>query len=275
MPVQKWQLGLGAGVLALGVAGAIGYTALNSKPAPAPAPPPMAAATPAPAPAPVKIAPTDDDPVAEFAATTDAMVVTTSSAAYLAPNINAPQFYPLKVGTPIQGSEKSTDGKWLLALTADGQAAFIPTSTLGPYDPSAPTPAAPTDASASAGTGAPAVAALPSVASNVIDSISGKAKVIDTATLMVGVQRVSLAGIDGATGDDAKRLQELIDSKGGNVDCHRQTAKYVCQLAGVGDIARAALYNGAARPASNASDDYRQQADDAKAAHRGLWANKS
>ena len=172
MPVQKWQLGAGAGVLVLAVAGGVGYTVLN-KPAPAPAPAPVVAAAPAaaPAPAPANLAPTDNDPVAEFAATTDAAVVTTATAAYLAPNLNAPQFYPLKVGTPIQGSEKSTDGKWLLALTADGQAAFIPMSALGPYDPSAPAPAT---ATASPGSNAAAnqPAPLPSATVNAIDALS-------------------------------------------------------------------------------------------------------
>ena len=272
MPVQKWQLGAGAGVLVLAVAGGVGYTVLN-KPAPAPAPAPVVAAAPAaaPAPAPVNLAPTDNDPVAEFAATTDAAVVTTATAAYLAPNLNAPQFYPLKVGTPIQGSEKSTDGKWLLALTADGQAAFIPMSALGPYDPSAPAPAT---ATASPGSNAAAnqPAALPSATVNAIDALSGKAKVVDTATLMVGVQQVSLAGISGEGGDAARQLQDLIDSKGGNVDCKRQAGKYVCSENGIGDIARAVLYNGSARPAADASDDYRKQADDAKAARRGVWA---
>jgi len=272
MPVQKWQLGAGAGVLVLAVAGGVGYTVLN-KPAPAPAPVVAAAPAAAPAPAPVNLAPTDNDPVAEFAATTDAAVVTTATAAYLAPNLNAPQFYPLKVGTPIQGSEKSTDGKWLLALTADGQAAFIPMSALGPYDPSAPAPAPATDAANPApNAGASSPAALPSAAANAIDALSGKAKVIDTATLTVGVQQVSLAGISGEGGDAARQLQDLIDSKGGNVDCKRQAGKYVCSENGIGDIARAVLYNGSARPAADASDDYRKQADDAKAARRGVWA---
>ena len=237
MQAKKLYIGLGVGAMVLAAAGGVGYTMYSPTPAPAPQAP-----TTTPASAEVKVAAPPEVPAVEFAATTEAAVVKATTAAYLAPNPDAPQFYPLQVGTKIQGSEKSTDGKWLLALTADGQAAFIPTKDLEPY--SAPLP----------------------------ETVSGAAQVVDTATLVIGGQQISQASVTGEAGTYAQQLQELIDAKGHKLNCKRQTTAYVCDLHGIGDIARMALFNGAARPAPDASEDYRQQADAAKAAHKGIWA---
>jgi hypothetical protein len=168
-------------------------------------------------------------------------MVTSSSAAYAAPSPDAPKFYPISVGTPIQTIEKSQDGKWKVALTVDGQAVFLPAADLGPYKQSLP------------------------------DDVRGRVKVIDTATLVVGSQQLALFGVTGETGNYAQQLQALIDSKGGTVSCQRQAGKYICDLPDVGDIARAALYNGAARPGPDAGEDYREQVIAAQTAHRGVW----
>ena len=58
----------------------------------------------------------------------------------------------------------------------------------------------------------------------------------------------------------ATQLQSLIDAQGPSVPCGLQRQAYVCLLPTKLDIARTALFNGAAEPSADASDDYRQQA---------------
>jgi hypothetical protein len=139
-----------------------------------------------------------------------------------------------------------------VATTEDGQAAYLPAADLGPYDPSrAPAPDMPTH-------------------------LAGPATVIDTATLMVDGQKVPLAGVVGETGDYVTHLQQMIDAQGPSVQCDAQGSDqqglaYVCILPSGIDIGRAGLFNGGADLAPDASADYQQQADAAKAARRGIW----
>ena len=243
MSAKLGYLAIGAGAVGLGIAGAVAFlmprSASVSTPTAhvaAPAPPVQASASGAPPPrSPANV------PATEFEEAAAILVVASSSAAYVAPSGDAPQLYPLKVGTPIQAIEKSKDNKWQVALTEDGKAVFVPTADLGPYSPPLP------------------------------DDVRGQAKVIDTATLVVGIQKLALAGVTGEGGDYAQQLQALINAKGGTLHCQRQASKYTCDLPGVGDIARVALFNGAARPGPDARDDYRQQADAAQSAHKGIW----
>jgi endonuclease YncB( thermonuclease family) len=93
----------------------------------------------------------------------------------------------------------------------------------------------------------------------------------DTATLWIGDQSVPLFGITGETGELADQLQQFIDSQGGQVTCERRERAYSCVLPSGVDIARAALINGAARPAADAPDDFLAQARTARAQHRGIW----
>ena len=79
------------------------------------------------------------------------------------------------------------------------------------------------------------------------------------------------AGITGEGGVSAQQLQGLIHAKGGKLACKRNDVKYLCDLPGMGDIARVALFNGGARPGPGASDDYRRQALAAQNAHKGIW----
>jgi endonuclease YncB( thermonuclease family) len=155
--------------------------------------------------------------------------------------------YPLRAGTSVMSAARSTDGRWIIALTEDGRAAYLPADDLGPYDPNrAPGPEQP-------------------------PPVSGEAQVVDTGTLIVNGQRLALAGVEGEGGEYARQLQSLIASQGGTVTCTPQGRGFVCQLANGMDIARAALYNGAARAADDASDDYRQQAESARSGRRGIW----
>jgi hypothetical protein len=183
----------------------------------------------------------------EFGSLIQPFSLARDSAAYVAATVDAPQMYPLKAGTPFKSVEKSKDGKWVIALTADGQAAYLPAADVGPYD------------------------AQQAKQLELPPSITGDATVIDTANLTVDGQTVTLGGIKGETGDYADQLQALIDAQGKQVNCTLKGQAYDCVLPNGLDIARVSLYNGAAEPADDASDDYRKQADAAKEAHKGIW----
>jgi hypothetical protein len=212
------------------------YAAPQQPPPPyaAPQSPPPSAGEPAP-------------PELQFTALVQAFTFVRDSAAYVAARLDAPQMYPLRAGTSVMSAARSTDGRWIIALTEDGRAAYLPADDLGPYDPNrAPGPEQP-------------------------PVVSGEAQVVDTATLIVNGQRLALAGVEGEGGEYARQLQSLIASQGGRVSCAPQGRGFVCQLANGMDIARAALYNGAARAADDASEDYRQQAESARSGRRGIW----
>ena len=188
-----------------------------------------------------------DVPTLEFSSLIQPFSLVRDSAAFVAANPDAPQMYPLKAGTSLVSAEKSRDGKWVIAMTADGQAAYLPAADLGPYNPSA----------------APKL--------DLAATVSGSAKVVDTATLTVDGQTVPLAGVAGRGDEYARQLQSLIDAQGPSVSCTLSDQAYVCKLPTGLDIARSALFNGAADLAPDASDDYRQQALAAKNAGRGIW----
>jgi len=229
-------------------------------PAPAaipPAAPAPAAATPAAAPQPAtpatESAPenanlsSQDVASVEFTKLEQPFSLVRDSAAYVSASGDAPQMYPLRAGTAFTAAEKSSDGKWVIGLTEDGQAAYLQAADLGPYDPSRqPKPEQPA-------------------------MVSGAAVVVDTATLTINGQTINLSGVKGETGNYATQLQQLITAQGPAVNCEQQSDGYLCKLPSGIDIARAALYNGAAEPSDSASDDYRAQADAAKAARRGIW----
>ena len=102
-------------------------------------------------------------------------------------------------------------------------------------------------------------------------TVKGTPQVVDTATLVINGQQIRLAGIEGEGGDYARQLRLLIEAKGRTLDCELTGSAYVCRLPNGMDIARTALFNGGARIAADASDDYRQQAEAARKAHRGIW----
>jgi hypothetical protein len=186
-------------------------------------------------------------PTTTFNPVTQPYSLMRDSAAYVAATTDAPQMYPLKSGTAVEAVARSADDKWVIALTENGQAAYLPTADLGPYDPRlAPAPDLP-------------------------DTVAGVTQVVDTATLTVNGQTVQLFGIKGESGIYAAQLQALINTQGGQVKCTLQGQAYTCMLANGVDVARAGLYNGGARLSDDASSDYQAQAAAAQAAHRGIW----
>lgn len=217
--------------------------AVQAPPTPAPAAP--VAALPSP-----PTSPSPDVPTLGFEAHVDRYSLARDDAAYVAASLQAPQLYPLARGTPVVSASRSVDGAWIIVLTEDGQAAYVPMAALGPFDP----------------------AANPLAAGAAAAPVLGDAEVLDTATLSVAGQQVALAGISGVAGELAGKLQQSIRSHGGAVQCVASSGGgYLCTLPDGVDVARLALFNGAARPGEDASADYRAQAEAARAARRGLW----
>jgi len=181
-----------------------------------------------------------------FMADSEQLTTTAPTPVYGAPNAAGAPKQVLKPGTAVQIIAKTSDGQWGWMQTPDNQEAYVQMATL------------------SAGPPPPAV--LP-------DTLSGHAKVVNTATLIVDGQKLQLFGIRGEGGAYAAQLRSLLESQGNVVSCHRRDTQYVCTLPGDIDIARAALFNGAARPAANAPPDYRDQAASARDAGRGVWGH--
>jgi len=233
-----------AGCVVLAVAGGGGAYLLTR-------PPPGA---PGAAPAPEKSAegggtkaPAPETPSVHFVNFVQQFSLVRDSAAYVGASFDAPQLYPLHKGTGFISASKSPDGTWIVAMTADGQAAFLPAADLGPYD----------------------AHANPQL--NLAQSVSGAANVIDTSTLSVDGKTIALIGITGETGDPAEQMQKLINDMGGTVKCQLVMDAYQCFLPSGLDLARTALYNGGAEVAPDASADYHLQAQAAQAAHRGRF----
>jgi hypothetical protein len=218
---------------------------LDALSAPSDAAPPPSAAPAAAEPSPA-LWPQGVRPVT-FRTARAAFSLTHDSAAYVAPDRLSPQMYKLASGTPVFGIEKSSDGAWVIAMTEDGKAAYLPAADLGRYDPD--------------------LAASPVLP----DTVQGPAKVIDTAKLLVDGRTLVLSGVRGEGGSYARALQGVINAQGRIVTCTRQANAYLCRLPDGVDIAREVLLNGAAEPADDASEDYREQADAARAARRGVW----
>jgi hypothetical protein len=221
-----------------------------SAPASAPAPAPQTTVSPPPPPPAEKSQVSDQDvaTVNQFSSLVQPFTLVHDSQAFWQASTDSPPMYPLRAGTSFVSVEQSKDGRWDIALTKDGQSAYLPAADVGPYDASKA-----------------AALAHPS-------SVSGNAVVVDTATLNVEGQTVQLAGVIGESGDYADAMQAQIDASGHKIDCALKTeAGYTCLLPNGQDLARLALFNGAARPADDASADYRKQADAAKAAHKGVW----
>jgi hypothetical protein len=199
------------------------------------------------APAPAAAAPGPAPAQPSFMAVSEQLTTTATTPVYGAPNTAGAPKQTLQAGTQVQIIAKSNDGQWAWLQTPDGQEAYVQMATLS-VAPPAPAPAP----------------VLP-------DTVTGHAKVVNTATLIVDGRRIQLFGIRGEGGVYAAQLRSLIESQGGVLSCHRRDTLYTCSLPGNLDIARAALFNGAALPAANAPADYQDQAAAARQARRGLW----
>ena len=107
---------------------------------------------------------------------------------------------------------------------------------------------------------------------NAHPSVSGAPAVLDTATLRVDGVEVHLNGIVGQDGSSVDKMRAFIAEQGGTVDCTYGQADYTCKTSTGHDLGAAALLNGAARAARNASFAYHNLENQARQAGRGIWA---
>ena len=95
-------------------------------------------------------------------------------------------------------------------------------------------------------------------------------KVIDTATIKIDGQTVSLAGIIGLGSPYRDQLAKFIEEQGNKINCTPMGTQHLCLVNGV-DLALAALSNGAARLAPEAVPHYRDALGEAKRNKRGIF----
>jgi hypothetical protein len=95
-------------------------------------------------------------------------------------------------------------------------------------------------------------------------------QVIDTGTLKVQGETIELAGIKGLGSPYRDQLAKFIEEQGSQIRCEPISGRYVCFVSNV-DLGLAALTNGAARPAADATPQYRQAADEARRNRRGIF----
>jgi endonuclease YncB( thermonuclease family) len=93
---------------------------------------------------------------------------------------------------------------------------------------------------------------------------------IDTGTLKIQGETIELAGIKGLGSPYRDQLAKFIQEQGSQIRCEPISERYVCFVSNV-DLGLAALTNGAARPAADATPQYRQAADEARRNRRGIF----
>ena len=95
-------------------------------------------------------------------------------------------------------------------------------------------------------------------------------QVIDTGTLKIQGETIELAGIKGLGSPYRDQLAKFIEEQGSRIRCEPISERYVCFVSNV-DLGLAALTNGAARLAADATPQYRQAADEARRNRRGIF----
>ncbi len=95
-------------------------------------------------------------------------------------------------------------------------------------------------------------------------------QVIDTATLQIQGETIELVGIKGLGSPYRDQLAKFIEEQGSQIRCEPIDERYICFVKNV-DLGLAALTNGAARPAADATPQYRQAADEARRNRRGIF----
>lgn len=95
-------------------------------------------------------------------------------------------------------------------------------------------------------------------------------QVIDTGTLKIEGETVVLAGIKGLGSPYRDQLAKFIEEQGSQIRCMATGERHTCFVGSV-DLALAALTNGAARLATDATPQYREAADEAQRNRRGIF----
>jgi endonuclease YncB( thermonuclease family) len=95
-------------------------------------------------------------------------------------------------------------------------------------------------------------------------------QVIDTGTLKIQGETITLAGIKGLGSPYRDQLGKFIEEQGSRIRCEPTGDRYTCFVSNV-DLALAALTNGAARLAADATPQYRQAENEARRNRRGIF----
>jgi endonuclease YncB( thermonuclease family) len=95
-------------------------------------------------------------------------------------------------------------------------------------------------------------------------------QVIDTGTLKIQGETIALAGIKGLGSPYRDQLAKFIEEQGSQIRCEPIGDRYICFVSNV-DLALAALTNGAARLAADATPQYRQAETEARRNRRGIF----
>jgi endonuclease YncB( thermonuclease family) len=95
-------------------------------------------------------------------------------------------------------------------------------------------------------------------------------KVIDTGTLEIQGETIMLAGVQGLGSPYRDQLAKFIEEQGSHIRCTATGERHVCFVGNI-DLALAALTNGAARLAIDATPQYQKAAEEARRHHRGIF----
>lgn len=126
---------------------------------------------------------------------------------------------------------------------------------------------------AGAQSSSPQPVATPSAPAQSPAVVEGPAKVVDTATMIVGGTRITLAGVRGvANAEMAEAMVKFIDSQGGRLRCEAKGRGYGCTLGGKYDLAIQVLKNGGGYALPDATEAQRQAEQTARDRKRGVWA---
>lgn len=165
---------------------------------------------------------------------------------------------------------------WVEIELPDHSLAYLPRSAIEFENPGAPRAAAsPAEGGKPAGMlpGARAAAVPSGTPVAAPAGVRGLVtKVPNAATLVVGDQRLRLAGVDPGPPAALGPFEKWVEAQGA-LDCEQQaqTGRYRCLTGGAIDVGQAAILNGAGRVGDGASPAYRESETEARNAKRGFW----
>jgi endonuclease YncB( thermonuclease family) len=210
------------------------------------------------------------------------------------PSADATPLGEIRAGAEVKAIGLVGGKHWVQIELPDGSRAYVPRESIQFEDSAAPPSPAPPGAlsSPAATVSSPAAASAPALTPTAPSAASGApgapastpaaapatirgkvSRVPNSATLVVGDQRVRLSGIDPGPAEVLAPFEKWVEAQG-DIACEpdAQTGRYRCMTTGGVDVAEAAILNGAGRVGDGASPEYRSSETQAREAKRGLWA---
>jgi endonuclease YncB( thermonuclease family) len=180
----------------------------------------------------------------------------------------------IRSGAEVKAIGLVAGKRWVEIELPDHSQAYVPREAIE-YEGDTATPSPPAEQQ---GTSGPPAASSPSVLPAVAPAsasgaIRGKVdRVPNAATLVIGDQRIRLAGIDPGPPEVLEPFENWVKAQADLVcEPDAQTGRYHC-LTGAGvDVAQAAILNGTGRVGDGAAPEYRDSETQARTAKRGLW----